>query len=98
VPLAAYTVGFPGMVEPASPPAWDLIALLVLYLIALALLPSARQRDAWLSHAFILSHFLVMITFLPYVYGYRQVLPMYVVMLPFCAALLGSFRIKSSAD
>jgi hypothetical protein len=94
VPLAAYTLGVPGMVEPGSPPAWELIGLLVLYLASLILLAPARQRETWLSHAFIASHFLVMITFLPYVYGYRQVLPMYVIMLPFCAFLISRLVIR----
>ncbi|MFN0070712.1 MAG: glycosyltransferase family 39 protein [Chloroflexota bacterium] len=88
VPLAAYTLGFPGMVEVASPPAWELVILFVLYIAAIARLPQTRQRETWVAHAFVVSHFVVMITFLPYVYGYRQVLPMYVVMLPYCAAVL----------
>ncbi|MDP8925288.1 MAG: hypothetical protein M3O34_20780, partial [Chloroflexota bacterium] len=33
-------------------------------------------------------HLAIMMTFLPYVYGYRQVLPMQLLMLPFCGALL----------
>jgi hypothetical protein len=57
----------------------------VLYLVGLVAFRCARGRDTWLSHVFIISHFLVMITFLPYVYGYRQVLPMYLIMLPICA-------------
>jgi hypothetical protein len=94
IPLAAYTLGVPGLVEPGSPPAWELIGLLVLYLASVVLLARARQRETWLSHAFIASHFLVMITFLPYVYGYRQVLPMYVVMLPFSASLISRLFIR----
>jgi hypothetical protein len=94
VPLAAYTLGVPGMVEPDSPPAWELIALVAFYLLALIAVRETRGRDTWLSHAFIASHFLVMITFLPYVYGYRQVLPMYVIMLPFCSALIAGTFIR----
>ena len=98
VPLAAYTLGFPEPVEPDAPPAWELVLFVVLYLGALCLVREARAQTTWLSHAFILSHFLVMITFLPYVYGYRQVLPMYVVMLPFCGSVLDrkSTRLNSS--
>ena len=34
-------------------------------------------------------HLAIMVTFLPYVYGYRQVLPMHLLMLVFGGALIG---------
>lgn len=90
VPLALYTLGFPGAVDGTSPAALELVGLVLLYLAAVAGWPETRRRDTWLTHAFIVSHFLVMITFLPYVYGYRQVLPMYLAMLPITAVPVAS--------
>ena len=90
LPLALYTVGFSGAVPGNATIAPDILALTALYLLALALLPATRSPRAWLFHAFVAVHFVTMMTFLPYVYGYRQVLPMHLIMLPFAAALLAS--------
>jgi hypothetical protein len=76
VPLALYALGVPGMLEKGNPVRWELVALVVLYVISLTQ-PSTRRRQAWLLHSFIALHFLVMLIFLPNNYGYRQVLPMY---------------------
>ncbi len=88
VPLGLYSIGVSGAIEGTSEIAPDIMALTVLYVVALALLPGARTLRAAPLHAFVALHLAIMMTFLPYVYGYRQVLPMQLLMLPFCGALL----------
>jgi hypothetical protein len=88
VPLGLYTVGFSGAVEGAPQVTWEILGLTVLYGLSLAVVPWAWTLRAGLLHAFIGVHVLIMVTFLPYVYGYRQVLPMNLLMLPFAGGLL----------
>jgi hypothetical protein len=90
VPLGLYAIGIPNGIEGAGLVAPDILALTVLYLAALVALPRARTLRSTLLHAFIGLHLAIMMTFLPYVYGYRQVLPMQLLMLPFCGALLAN--------
>jgi hypothetical protein len=103
VPLGLYALGLPGMLEPGSLIRWELVGLVALYLVYLALnLPERpRSLSSWLAspglvlHSFIVLHFLVMMIFLPNVYGYRQVLPMYVFLAVFGGHVfaLAAFRI-----
>jgi hypothetical protein len=88
VPLALYTVGVSGAVEGMPPLAPEILALTLAYFAAVLLVPGARSLRAGLLHLFVAIHFLVMVTFLPYVYGYRQVLPMNLLMLVFAGGLL----------
>ena len=88
VPLGLYALGFSGAVEGTTAVAPEILGLTVLYLAALVLLPSARSLRAGLLHLFVAIHFLTMMVFLPYVYGYRQVLPMQLLVLVFAGALL----------
>lgn len=88
VPLGLYSVGVSGVVEGNPPLAPDVLAITVLYVIAVVWLASARTLRMWPLHLFIIIHLGIMMTFLPYVYGYRQVLPMQVLMLVFAGALL----------
>ena len=88
VPLGLYSLGIPNGIEGAGVIAPDILALTVLYLGALVWLPAARTLRAAPLHAFVLLHLAIMMTFLPYVYGYRQVLPMQLLMLLFGGALL----------
>jgi hypothetical protein len=83
VPLGLYSVGISGMVEDNPPLAPDVLAITLLYVLAVAFLPGARSLRTWPLHLFVVIHLAIMMTFLPYVYGYRQVLPMQVLMLPF---------------
>jgi hypothetical protein len=91
VPLGLYSVGISGAVEGFPPVAPDVLAITALYVLAVALLPAARSLRALPLHLFILIHLGIMMTFLPYVYGYRQVLPMQLLMLVFDGALVARF-------
>jgi 4-amino-4-deoxy-L-arabinose transferase-like glycosyltransferase len=88
IPLALYSVGFAGAVEGSIAVAPEIVALTVLYAAALVILPASRSLRASLLHVFIAIHLVVMMTFVPYVYGYRQVLPMQLLMLVFAGGLL----------
>ncbi|MGE3272696.1 MAG: glycosyltransferase family 39 protein, partial [Chloroflexota bacterium] len=88
VPLGLYSIGVSGAVENNPPLAPDVLAITLLYVVAVAVLPAARTLRTWPLHLFIVIHLGIMMTFLPYVYGYRQVLPMQVLMLVFDGALL----------
>jgi hypothetical protein len=90
VPLGLYSVGIPGLVEDNPPLAPDVFAITALYVLAVMFLGSARTLRTAPLHLFVVIHLAIMMTFLPYVYGYRQVLPMQVLMLPFGGALLAS--------
>ena len=91
-PLGLYALGLPGWLEPGSPIRWELLTLVVLYVGYLAGL-RARASGAkptegagrLVLHSFIGLHFLMMMVFLPNVYGYRQVLPMYLFVAIFAA-------------
>jgi hypothetical protein len=88
VPLGLYSIGISGAVEGFPPVALDVLAITTLYSLAVVLLPGARTLRALPLHLFVLIHLAIMVTFLPYVYGYRQVLPMQLLMLVFDGALL----------
>ena len=90
VPLGLYALGLPSTLEDEAPVRWELVSLVALYLLSLAN-PAARRPATWLLHSFIWLHLLVMMVFLPNVYGYRQVLPMYVLMAVFAGNALASF-------
>jgi hypothetical protein len=97
VPLGLYALGISGAVEGFPPVAPDILALSVLYLAALIGLPDARSLRAAPLRLFVGLHLAIMVTFLPYVYGYRQVLPMQLLMLVFAGALVGSLAVKLTA-
>ncbi len=84
-PLAVYTLGFARAMNKRDSTHWLLVALNLLYLGGIALERRARGALALPLHGFILTHFLAMVVFVPNAYGYRQVLPMYLVMLPVAA-------------
>jgi hypothetical protein len=88
VPLGLYSVGVSGFVEGNPAIAPDVLLVTGLYVLAVILLPAARTLRALPLHLFVIIHLAIMMTFLPYVYGYRQVLPMQVLMLVFDGALL----------
>ncbi|MCC7368455.1 MAG: glycosyltransferase family 39 protein [Chloroflexi bacterium] len=88
VPLGLYSVGVSGAVEDNRAVAPDVLGITALYVLAVVCLPAARTLRTWPLHLFIVIHFGIMMTFLPYVYGYRQVLPMQVLMLAFDGALI----------
>ncbi len=88
IPLALYSVGFSGAIDGSAEVAPDILLLTALYLGSLALLPSARSLRVSLLHVFIGIHLVIMVTFLPYVYGYRQVLPMHLLMLVFGGGMI----------
>lgn len=76
--LAAYTLGYGAAVEESTITVWpELIALNVVYLLAIILQARARSLRACLLHAFVLIHFATMVIFVPYDYDNRLVLPMY---------------------
>ena len=88
VPLGLYSIGVSGAVDGFEPLAPDVLAITALYVLAIVLLPEARTLRTMPLHLFVLIHLAIMMTFLPYVYGYRQVLPMQLLMLVFDGALL----------
>lgn len=94
VPLGLYAVGISGAVEGFPPLAPDVLAITVLYVAALARLRSARTVRALPLHLFVAIHLAIMMTFLPYVYGYRQVLPMQLLMLVFVGAHLAELPLR----
>src|SRR5262249_15443793 len=55
---------------------WGFLLTFLLYVASFAL-PRARRLDAWLVHAFVLTHLLVMMMFEADTYGFRLVVPMY---------------------
>jgi hypothetical protein len=90
VPLGLYSVGISGAVDGNPAVAPDVLLITGLYVIAVLVLPAARTLRALPLHLFVLIHLAIMMTFLPYVYGYRQVLPMQLLMLAFDGALVAS--------
>jgi hypothetical protein len=90
VPLGLYALGFSGAIEGTTELTPEVLAVTALYLVALVSLAAARTLRAALLHAFIAIHFAIMMTFLPYVYGYRQVLPMTLLMLVVGGGLLAA--------
>jgi hypothetical protein len=56
------------------------------WLAAIALVPAARTRQAWPAHLFAISHLATMVLTLPWVYGYRLILPTFVIIPVFAAA------------
>ena len=66
----------------------DILLICMLYLAALLVLPGTRTLRAVPIRLFVGIHLAIMVTFLPYVYGYRQVLPMHLLMLVFGGALI----------
>ena len=94
VPLGLYSVGVSGAVEGNPPLAPDVLGITLLYVVAVLVLPSARTLRTWPLHLFIVIHLGIMMTFLPYVYGYRQVLPMQELMLVFDGALLAQIAAR----
>jgi len=88
VPLGLYSIGISGTVDGFPPLAPDILAISALYLGALLALPATRQLRAVPIRLFVGLHLAIMMTFLPYVYGYRQVLPMQLLMLVFCGAFI----------
>jgi hypothetical protein len=91
VPLGLYAVGISGGIEGTGLITPDVLAITILYVLAVFLVPGARGLRALPLHLFVLIHLAIMMTFLPYVYGYRQVLPMQILMLVFGGALLACF-------
>jgi hypothetical protein len=89
VPLGLYSIGVSGAVEGFPPLAPDILAISGLYLVGLLTLPGTRTLRAVPVRLFVGLHLAIMVTFLPYVYGYRQVLPMQLLMLVFGGALIG---------
>jgi hypothetical protein len=88
VPLGLYSIGVSGAVEGNPALAPDVLLITGLYVLAILAVPAARTLRSMPLHLFIAIHLAIMMTFLPYVYGYRQVLPMQVLMLAFDGALL----------
>jgi hypothetical protein len=88
VPLGLYSIGVSGGIEASGPIAPDVLLVTVLYALAVICLPDARSLRVLPLHLFVLVHLAIMMTFLPYVYGYRQVLPMQLLMLAFDGALI----------
>ncbi|MFN8632486.1 MAG: glycosyltransferase family 39 protein [Chloroflexota bacterium] len=88
VPLGLYAVGISNGIEGSGLVAPDVLTITALYVLAVILVPATRALRTWPLHLFVLIHLAIMMTFLPYVYGYRQVLPMQLLMLPFDGALL----------
>jgi hypothetical protein len=66
----------------------ELILTSLLYAAAIALCPVARSRRALIVHAFIATHMLTLLLSVPWNYGYRMLLAMYLVMPVFAAGAM----------
>lgn len=66
----------------------ELILTSVLYIASIFLLRQARSLPAWLIHGFVFTHLTALLLSIPSNYGYRLILPMYVVMVIFVGALV----------
>jgi len=66
----------------------ELVLTSIGYLLALILVREARSLGAWLLHGFVWTHLATMMLSMPSNYGYRLILPMYVFMVIFAAALI----------
>jgi hypothetical protein len=87
--LAAYTLGYGAAIDESQIAVWpELILLNLLYLGAIVLLGPARSLRSAPLHAFITTHFLTMVIFVPYDYDNRLVLPMYLPMAVFAGYAL----------
>jgi len=85
---AGFGFGMVHWMGAANQPHPELIITSVIYLAALLLLREARSIGAWLVHGFVLTHLATMMLSMPSNYGYRLILPMYVFMVIFAAALI----------
>jgi hypothetical protein len=72
---------------PGYRPHPELLVLTFGYLGAVAWLPRARRADTWPVHLFVAAHLAGMLLTLPSSYGYRLILPPYLLMTPFACAL-----------
>jgi hypothetical protein len=68
----------------------ELVVTSLLYLAAIVMLRQSRTLPAWLIHAFIFTHLATLLLSLPWNYGYRLLLPMYLLMPIFVGALLAA--------
>lgn len=66
----------------------ELILTSALWLLAVLLLKESRTRQALLVHAFILTHMATLLLTVPWNYGYRMLLAMYLFMPIFAGALI----------
>jgi hypothetical protein len=86
-----HKIGFSlGMVHWAEgiSPHPELVATSILYLAAIVILRPSRSLPALMIHAFVFTHLATLLLSLPWNYGYRLVLPMYLLMPIFAGALL----------
>ena len=88
-PLALYSVGLSYALEGEQGVRYELLAVCALYVASFAL-PAVRAGPVWMLHSFVFLHLAIMTVFLPNSYGYRQVLPMYLFVVPFAAYALTS--------
>lgn len=66
----------------------ELILTSLLYVAALVLCPQARTWSALIVHAFVVTHLLTLLLSVPWNYGYRMLLAMYLVMPVFAAGAI----------
>lgn len=86
-----HKIGFSlGMVHWAEgiSPHPELAATSVFYIAAIVILRESRSLPALMVHAFIFTHLATLLLSLPWNYGYRMLLPMYLLMPIFAGALL----------
>jgi 4-amino-4-deoxy-L-arabinose transferase-like glycosyltransferase len=86
--MGLYALGVTGPAQGTAQLQYELIGLTLLYLGGLPFLPAARAGPVWFVHAFVGSHFLVMMVFLSNQYGFRLPLPMYGPMAVVAASVL----------
>jgi hypothetical protein len=86
---ARFTLGWFESSLAAAGTSWLYIATWLLAVLGVAMLPwtrTAMPRSAALVGALVaLSHFAVLVVFLPYVYGDRMIVPLYVLLVPYAA-------------
>jgi hypothetical protein len=86
---ARFTLGWFQALLPGSTSSWLYVVTWILAVIGVAMVPrtpSAVPRAAALIGALVAaSHFVVVVVFLPYVYGDRMIMPLYVLLVPYAA-------------
>lgn len=82
----AFSFGMVHWIEGIAPHP-ELVLTSLAYFAALLTLPSARALPAWLVHAFIATHLATLLLSVPWNYGYRMLLAMFLWMPIFAGAL-----------
>jgi hypothetical protein len=85
---AGFGLGMVHWMGSSGTPHPELVITSAFYLASILLLRDARRLAAWLVHGFVFTHLATLLLTMPSNYGYRMVLPMYLLMVVFAGALV----------